>query len=314
MLSESNLHQLFFAILLLIFVGCASNTRQTDQLLSQVPRDLTLQAQIPNVPFINQSVGHCGPATLGMVMHWNGLKTSVDQLVPQVYTPKVIGSFQTDMISAARRNSMMAIQIDGLQNLLQEIQAGHPVIIFENLGIEWIPQYHYAVVHGYDLNEKILVMHSGPTPNEKIDLREFERSWKLGDYWGLVVLPPGKLSFSGSEIAHLQAAAAFEKISKFDEAYLSYSAIQARWPESLGALIGLGNMTYVKKNFSQSAKILKNAVTFHPRSAIAWHNLALAEFAANQRKMARKSAQKAIELAQLQDKPQYESNLRLILD
>jgi hypothetical protein len=42
--------------------------------------------------------------------------------------------------------------------------------------------------------------------------------------------------------------------------------------------------------------------------------LALAEFADNRRKLARKSAQKAIELAQLQDKSQYESNLRLILD
>lgn len=306
--------RIFLGILLHFVLGCASNTRQTDQLLNQVPSGLAMEAHIPNVPFINQSVGHCGPATLAMVLQWNGVNISVDQLIPQVYTPQMLGSFQTDMISASRRNSMMAIQIDGLQNLLQEIQAGHPVIIFENLGIQWLPQYHYAVVHGYDLNKKILVMHSGPIENEKIDLKEFERSWRLGDYWGLVVLPPGKLSKTGSEISHLQAAAALEQILKIDEAHLSYLAIQTRWPESFGALIGLGNVTYLKKDFLMSVQFLKRASASAPKSAIAWHNLALAEFAADLKKQARLSAKKAIELAPPHDKLSFKSQLRLILD
>lgn len=305
---------MFLGFLLLFVVGCASNTRQTDQLLNKSPNGLTEQAQIPDVPFINQSVGHCGPATLAMVLQWNGLDISADQLVPQVYTPKLQGSFQSDMVSAARRNSMMAVQIEGLQNLLQEIQAGHPVIIFENLGIKWLPQYHYAVVHGYDLSKKKLIMHSGPKANEEVDFKEFERSWRLGDYWGLVVLPPGKLSFSGSELSHLRAAAGLEQVLKIDEAFLSYRAIQNRWPKSLGALIGLGNVTFLLKDYSKSAQFLKSATASHPHSAIAWHNLALAEFAANQRRQAKLSAKRALELAMPQDKTHYESRLRLILD
>ena len=295
-------------------MGCASNTRQIDQLLSQIPNDLAMQAQVSDVPFINQNMGHCGPATLAMVLQWNGMTISADQLAPQIFTPNMQGSFQTDMVSAARRNSMMAVQIEGLQSLLEEIQAGHPVIVFENLGINWLPQYHYAVVHGYDLNRKVLVMHSGPKANEKIDLREFERSWRLGDYWGLVVLPPGKLSISGSEVSHIQAAAGLEQILKIDEAFLSYRAIQNRWPKSLGALIGLGNVTYLLKKYSKSAQILRSATASHPQSAIAWHNLALAEYAANRRKQAKLSAKRALELAMPQDKTYYESRLRLILD
>ncbi len=169
-----------------------------------------------------------------MVMNWNGRNISVDDLAAQVYMPGMKGSLQADMVSASRRNSMMAIQIEGLSSLLREVSAGHPVIVFENLALTWAPQYHYAVVYGYDLDQETVLMHSGPTAGKKWDMRKFERSWMLGDYWGLVVLPPGELAASGTELAHVTAAAGLEQLSKTAEAEKSYLAILKRWPPKPG--------------------------------------------------------------------------------
>lgn len=268
-------------LLTLGLTGCATVAHQTEDLLKNPPQSLSRQSEVPNVPFINQSVGYCGPATLTMVMNWNGKMITVDELGPQVYTPGMKGSLQVDMISASRRQGMMAVQIKDLSSLLAEVQAGHPVIVFENLALTWAPQYHYAVVYGYDLDKEHIVMHSGPEAAKKWDLRKFERSWMLGDYWGLVVLPPGQLATSGTELAHVTAAAGLEQLSKLAEAEKSYLAVLKRWPESLGALIGMGNITYAKKDFKSSVIYLRKAVTAHPDSEPARHNLAVAERASS---------------------------------
>ncbi|MGZ3794533.1 MAG: cysteine peptidase family C39 domain-containing protein, partial [Bdellovibrio sp.] len=89
--------------------------------------------EIKNVPFISQSSGQCGPATLAMVMNWTGLNVSPEELSTSVMTPAFKGSLQQDMITAAQRKGLIAAPIQGLDALLNEITADHPVIIFENL-------------------------------------------------------------------------------------------------------------------------------------------------------------------------------------
>lgn len=300
---------LFFSLVILLFGGCASSTKQTDMFFSQ-PTSLPSKALIENVPFIVQTDGHCGPATLTMAMNWSGKNVSVEQIAPQIYTPGANGSFQTDMISASRRQGMFAVKIDGLESLLAEVAAGHPVIVFENLSVSWYPQWHYALVFGYDLQERKVVMHSGLEESKHWNMKTFERSWKLGDYWGLVVLPPGKLSATASELTQSSSAAGLEAIGKLDEAYLSYRAILARWPNSLSAHIGLGNIEFARGEAGKSALTLKAATQFHPESAPVWHNLAIAQGASRQKRAARLSAQKAYSLANSEQKAQYQQSLR----
>lgn len=270
-------------------------------------------AQIENVPFVRQSAGHCGPASLAMVMQWNGRPISADALASQVYTPGANGSFQADLITASRRHSMMAVPIEGMQSLLTELDAGHPVIIFENLGLSWAPQYHYAVVYGYDLSHEEILMHSGPEAGKRWDLRKFERSWKLTDYWGLVVLPPGKISASASELAHLNAATGLEQSGFGEAAAESYRAIRGRWPQSLGAMIGLANVAYAKGEMKTAVFYLRQAIQVHPDSAPAWHNLAIAEKAAGFERAARGSAKQALKLVASELQPVYTADFSEIL-
>ena len=302
-----------FFILVLGLAGCATSTQQVDTFLLKnhsIPNSMA----IDNVPFIQQSAGFCGPAALTMVLLAQGKTVSVEDIAPQVFTPLSKGTFQTDLISASRRQGMLALPVEGLENLLSEIAAGHPVIVFENLALSWLPQWHYAVVFGYDLSNQTVLMHSGPEAFKKWDLRKFERSWKLGNYWGLVIVPPGSLSATSSELSHVKAAAALEELGKLNEADVSYRRILQTWPNSLVAGIGAANIA-AKKNFPLEAfQFLETTSRAHPESAVVWHNLAFAQSTLHKTLDARKSAQKAIQLASPDEKLIYSKNLKSLLD
>lgn len=279
----------FYLLLFLTVAGCVSPAPQTDAFFRTLPGEseaslrapvgLPLRVEIAHVPFVNQSAGYCGPATLSMAMQWAGQNTGVEMkaLGEQVFTPNNKGTFQEDLISASRRHGMMAVPISGLESLLHEIAAHHPVIIFENLGFTWYQRWHYAIVYGYDLPNRKVIMHSGPEKAKHWDIATFERSWEYGDYWGLVVLPPGELSATASELDHLSAAAGLEQIGQAQAAEKSYLSILDRWPGSLAALIGLGNLTYARKDYPAAVAYLRQALVTHPDSQIARHNLAIAE-------------------------------------
>lgn len=296
--------------------GCASSTVQVDSLLKannssllNVPRVV----EIPNVPFINQEAGHCGPATLTMSMKAVGANADLKIITSQVYTPEMKGSLQSDMIGATRRNGMLALPIENLENLLREIAAGNPVIVFENLALSRLPQWHYALVYGYDLDREEVVMHSGPEKAKRWDLRKFERSWKLANYWGLVVLPPDRLSATADELAHLTAASMVEKQGLVENSFKAYGAILKKWPQSLGALVGSGNFHFSRGEFLAATESLLLAVKHHPQSAPAWHNLAVAQQKANLTAQAKRSALEAVRLATDSMKPQYRTSLKELL-
>lgn len=275
----------FLGLILLVLAlsGCVSSTKQTDELLHLSFQEFQKPVQIPNVPFVNQEVGQCGPATLTMAMNYLGKDVGVDEIAKQVYTPGMKGTLQTDMVTAARRHGLVAVPLDSLESLLREVSAGNPVIVFENLALSWWPQWHYALVFGYDLSNEVIVMHSGPEETKRWDLRKFERSWKLGDYWGLVILNPDKLSVTANELAHANAAVGLEQLGKKEEALTAYQTMLTRWPTSLPALIGLGNIEFEKKNYSQSIRYLKIAAKEHPTSDPVRHNLSIAQSAARKK-------------------------------
>jgi hypothetical protein len=268
--------EIFILCAALGLIGCASATPQSENLLKNPPATLPRRTEIPGVPFLRQADNYCGPATLTMVLQWSGEKNlSVDDVAQQVFTPGMKGTFQTDMISAGRRRGRMALPLHGMKDLLTEVAAGHPVIVFENLSVKWWPQWHYAVVFGYDLDAQKVLMHSGPEAEKRWDLKTFERSWKLGDYWGLVVLPPDQRAATADELAHMKAAAALEQIGKETEAKTAYQTVLSHWPKSFAARVGLGNLAYRQGRHREAAKYFREALKIDPSSDMVRHNLAV---------------------------------------
>ena len=269
---EQHYFLLFVLIVICFFLmSCSSRPLQSEKLLADHSLRIR-QHEIKDVPYVKQSDNHCGPATLSMVLQYWGDSADMQDLTQYTYTSKANGSFQADMISAARRRGFMAVPIEGMNALVSELEAGHPVIVFENLGVSWLPQWHYAVVYGFDLNKKKILMHSGPKQHTTQNLKDFERDWSLGEYWGLVILKPGDLALSATEFQNVSAAAALENLRFFEAAERSYQSILQKWPNSLIALTGMGNLMYRQGRLSKALDYFEEAAFYHPGSPAAQHN------------------------------------------
>lgn len=268
---------LLFAVYLL---GCTTVSIQTREVLNNPPREIPKEKSIESLVFVSQENDKdCGPTTLAMAMNHAGVTTDLTTLKSEIINNKNKGTLPTDMILAARQRGLMAIPLSGYISLLKEVAADHPVIVLQNLSFRWAPSWHYAIVKGYDLDKQEIIMNSGKNESERMPMTYFERHWQLADYWGLVILAPHQLSASADELTHVQAAVGLEKIEKLAEAKVAYKTILERWPRSLAALIGLGNISYKKKNITESVRYLQLAVKFHPDSTVARHNLSVARAA-----------------------------------
>ena len=257
---------------LLALTACAAP--QAVQLLDD-PGHLPPRVEMTDVPFFPQEQYYCGPAALATVLAWSGLEVTQEDLVPQVYTPGRQGTLRSDVVAAARRNGRLAVPVDTLADLLAELDAGHPVLVFQNLALNWYPQWHFAVAIGYDLGSGDLILRSGTEQRRVTRLSTFEHTWRRGDYWALVVLPADTLPATASELEVLQAASGLEQTARPTDAMMAYQAAQDRWPDSLGAVMGLGNTRYALGDREGARQAFAEAVGRHPDAAPAWNNLAV---------------------------------------
>ena len=89
--------------------GCASLFPQTSELgKSGLPPGLPERVELAHTPFFPQEEYQCGPAALATALVSAGAQTTPEALVPQVYVPERKGSFQVEMLAAARRHGMVS--------------------------------------------------------------------------------------------------------------------------------------------------------------------------------------------------------------
>lgn len=282
-----------FGALMLLLAGCA--TPQAEALLADRGA-LPVRAEVPNVPFYPQKKFYCGPAAIAMVLTWSGLPVTQKEMAAQVYTPGREGSLRNDMLAGARRNGRLAVRVASLRAMLREIAAGNPVLVFQNLAFSWYTQYHYAVAFAYDLDRDELILHSGTTARRIMGLGLFERTWARGDYWAITVLPPDRLPATATEQDVLVAAIGLEQAGRTADAATAYRTMLARWPDSLGARMGLGNALFASKDFAGAARAFRAVVERHPKAADAWNNLAYALARLGRHAAALAAARKAVSI------------------
>src|SRR5262245_53071971 len=88
--------------------GCASLIApQSTSVREHRPADIPPRAELKSVPFFPQTEYQCGPAALATVLANAKVKVKPDDLVSQVYVPERRGSFQVEMLAAARRHGMI---------------------------------------------------------------------------------------------------------------------------------------------------------------------------------------------------------------
>jgi tetratricopeptide (TPR) repeat protein len=252
--------------------------------------------ELSTVPFFPQEEYQCGPASLAMVLAWSGLQIDANELAPQVYTPSLKGSLQPAMIAAARRHGHVAYPISGAEALLKEIAADHPVIVLQNLGLSWVPVWHYAVVIGYDLDKEVIILHSGITERKKTALNTFGNTWARSQHWGLVVLPPNRLPATAEENSYVKAVVGLERSKQWPAAVEGYKTALGRWPQSFSASIGLSNSYYAQGDLESARKVLQKTTILFPEEGVAFNNLAHVLWKQGKQKEAIKAARRAVML------------------
>lgn len=280
-------------VLTTIFWGCAGKVpRQWSFPLKGVPAT----HHIPSIPFFPQTDYQCGPAALAMTLVWSGVPTDPEKLSPYVFTPTLKGSLQPTMIGAARRHGRLAYIIESPDELLQEVAGGHPVIVLLNLGLSWVPVWHYAVVIGYDMTAAEVVLHSGQSSRIRKPLKVFNNSWSRGEYWGLLTLPPQKLPVTAVESDYLQSVLGLEKAKMWSQAITAYRKAIDKWPHSFPAHMGIGNVYYLMGNLSAAEQAYRIAVRRFPQEGAAHNNLALSLFNQGKNEEALAAAKTAVSL------------------
>ncbi len=229
-----------------------------------------------------------------MVLAWGGVTVDPDKVAPEVFTFSQRGSLQPAVISAARRHGRVAYPIFGPDAMLREVAAGHPVIVLQNNGLSWSPLWHYAVVIGYDLNAGFVILHSGDTPRKHLSLRVFENTWARSDRWALLVLPPSDLPVTATQDDFVAAVLGLEKAGQCLKAVEGYEAALEQWPESLGALIGLGNSYYALGDKESTENAFRLATNRFPTNGPAFNNLAQVLWEQGKHKDALEAARKAV--------------------
>jgi hypothetical protein len=216
-----------------------------------------------------------------------------------VFLPAREGSLQIEMLGATRRQGAVATKLPGeLHALLQEVAAGHAVVVLQNLGLDIAPRWHYAVLVGYDLAAREVILRSGTTQRERLPLRTFEFTWARGGHWAFAALPPGRLPATAREADAVEGAIGFERSAPPAQAASAYRALLQRWPGSLLAGIGLGN-TLVAGGDLPAAALAFDAVAQRHDSAVAWNNLSRIRLSLGDGAGARAAAQRALQRAEL---------------
>jgi tetratricopeptide (TPR) repeat protein len=200
------------------------------------------------------------------------------------------------MIAATRRYARIAYLLPDPDALIDEVAAGHPVIVLQNLGLSWYPVWHYAVVIGLDLAKGNVILHSGATPHKQLSLRVFEHTWARSQFWGLLVLPPSQLPAVAEEKAYLQALTHLERLGRWDSAADGYATALNRWPDSLPAAVGLGVCLYRTGELAAAEAHFRDATVKFPHEGVVFNNLAQVLIDRGNKAEARQAVLTAIEI------------------
>lgn len=261
---------------LLILSGCAS-TPQSRSIRANMPTFLPPAVELADTPFYAQTQHQCGPAALATLLQFHGVEITPEELSHEVYIPDRKGSLQIEITAAARRHGMLPYELEPqLLDLFTEVAAGNPVLVLQNLSFEWYPQWHYAVVVGYDTNSHEIILRSGTTRRWVTPFEVFERTWQRADSWALVILPVDKTPKTATPLRYLKTAYAFEETGRSELALNAYRSASQRWPDIADTWMTLGNMAFRNKDWSDAITAFSTACSIEPGSIANWNNLAYA--------------------------------------
>ena len=233
------------AALMLLFCALGACTPlQTKRLKHNPPEPARV---LLDVPFVPQDPYYCGPATVSMLLQHQGLTADQHSIARAIYLPGRKGTLQSELKAYIRQEGLIAYTIPNtLPALLREVELGNPVLVLQNLGFNWWPRWHYAVVVGYDIPAGQLILHTGDRPQYRLSLGTFERTWQRSNNWGITALNPQhkNLRVSGDADSLLEALFELDSTQQRPIPSSAYYAAAKHWPTNSLAWFSLANAIY----------------------------------------------------------------------
>lgn len=253
----------------LLLTGCAASSIPRPTVPGNAPLELT------EIPWFPQRDHHCGPAALATVLGAGGVAVEPDELAPQLYVPGRHGTFQVELAAVPRRYGRLAVEIDGsLDGLVAQLQRGRPVLVLQNLAIESLPRWHYAVVVGYLPERDRFVLRSGGERRLLMARHRFYATWVRAGRWGVVVVAPESPPDGLAAAAWLNAAAGLESAGHHQAALAAFESAFAAWPDDPTAGLGRANNLYHLGRHPDAESAYRAVLVIEPEHAVALHNLA----------------------------------------
>jgi tetratricopeptide (TPR) repeat protein len=254
--------------------------------------------ELAAVPFFPQTRYQCGPAALATVLSFSGVAAEVEALAEQVYVPGRKGSFQFELKAAARRLGRIPYELDGgLESLTAEVAAGRPVLVLQNLGLGWLPTWHYAVVVGFEPESRRVILRSGRQERRLENSERFLRRWSLAERWAMVVLFPGEVPQTGSPERYLQALVDSAAALPRDDRIRSLEAGLMVWPNDPDLNFAGGNLAREAGSLEKAETYYRRTLAAAPRHLGALNNYADLLFAQGCYAAARTQIEKALAAA-----------------
>lgn len=255
---------------LILLTGCASQQYRLPAGSERLPE----RVELSDTPFFPQEDYQCGPAALATVLVQRGVSTSPEALLPSVYLPGRQGSLKVELVAAARQHGQLVYPLrPDLQALLTQVAAGNPVLVMQNLGFAWYPQWHFAVVVGYDRLSQELVLRSATRKRWITDLSAFDRTWARAERWAVLTLPPDRLPAEPQLGAWLQAASDLEQTGQLEAAETAYRAAVEQWPDEALPGFALANLHYGQGDRAAAESVLRRSLSRQTNFAAGWFNL-----------------------------------------
>ncbi|MDE3010031.1 MAG: PA2778 family cysteine peptidase [Pseudomonadota bacterium] len=228
--------------------------------------------ELAAVPFFPQEIHACGPAALAELLVREGVDITPEVLSDEVYLPGREGTLAPELVASVRRHGLLPELLPARSEaVLHAVAQGRPVLVLQNLGLDMLPHWHYAVVVGYDLGRQEVLLRSGLERRQRMSLFTFEQTWLRGGGFALTAVRPDQLPLYATAAQWLQTltdahapAAAWERAAK-------------HWPGSAAASFGLANARLARPqpDLHAAEQALSDAIRDDPDFLPAYNNLAL---------------------------------------
>lgn len=262
---------------ILLFLSACASAPLTKDLLNSPPANIPLQHELTETAFFPQEEYQCGPAALATILTSEGIDVVPQDLTTKVYLPEKKGSLQVEMIATARSYQLMPYKLNSdIKAIIEEVNSGRPVLVFQNLGLNWYPVWHYAVVIGYELDNQLLILRSGTEKRHQVSFQTFERTWQRGNYWAYVFVKPNEVPVTANLLSYTRAADALMQVGQDKNALLAHKTATQQWPEQTLSHMALGNAEFKAGHYKEAELAFENAIRVAPENAQAWNNLSYA--------------------------------------